>query len=1518
MTKFRKSVVALISAICLVAAVAVGFALQPKPSTRTFADEAIVSTDGDSFSYSDDAHTVITGFDAGYSVSAKLNLAIPEGVTEIAANAFDARAEIIGVELPATLRTIGENAFRNCTGLVEIYNKSNIVLGGTTSTDNGAIAYSALNIYTAEGGSRLDTTTHSGFIFCTDTRTEGEEKDYLVGRFGEAAQIELPAGNYDIRQYAFWNDKALTRVTSAAGANISAVGNFAFFGCENLRTVGLPATVTALGASAFQGCERLTDLNFNDFTALKTIDASAFSGCIALAGLIEFPATLTTIGIEAFYNCARLTQIGFAAGAEKLEVRRAAFRGCNALAVADFRPRSITLYSQAFDGCANLSTAYFKTVSFSKIDDNSTFFGANTTIIYESSAACAAAKTDAAGNADQMTYLVTVSYNEVGRATEPQKIGTAYRLAGRAFNFVEAADKSWGLSSATDANDLFATQEGYSKSVWYTESEGWFAEDKVDAAQMTALLAAETIESDTIELYARYTAAPASVAMNSLSYSETGEGYECDDFLPSDFKRSIYSATLTGANLNQYSKAKNAGEYTVEINLAGNALGKWTNAYQRIVTVTKLTVNPVTLEWQVGGNALNDGTLYVYKNADEDLKYNRNLYVNGIDGYSYDSTLSVTNSIARYTGETVVARLQDGAYTVTYANTENPSAQEGKVKTVATVTLANPNYQFPEVDTVENAARGIAAKKNADGSMEITKVWYIINSGNGLYLDLPHGDFLGTPYSIGNWTYMNAQPTISFPLLEKDGENQRKVITFQLIKDESAIIGENSEIPLTDFDQYVNGSMPVGHYKISFNVPAFTDKDTGETYAQYTETYEFTVSPAEFKETWEFALKSRLKNREDRYQANTVQLYEYSDISSIWTTGALNPSLTGIWATPKYAEYYSQRFELKYNIEGMASNRYYSVAELASDGNLLKPLNPGEYTVYYQLEAKNYQSLVDTSDDTARRGYTFTVNVYGVVEVPTLAPLVFNNKPQSPVVPANELYTAANVSQIGCNDYEIELTLNNEHYRWIHGGSVSAQSERTFAVPFSIVRADNAETAQLSIAQWAYGSYSDKTNAPVWSTLYVKDGEADFISFRLVDKADETKSFGLAEFGTAPVGNYTLIATAKGFRDGDSATHSYNWNELVKTLDITITKGTNTWAVTPNVMQWRYGGYDADVNRILAQATIADANNPVKFTVTYDEKGETPVDGLKEFTAANGVVSEEVAAELAKLRAGSYYLTAKVAETDSYSELKPAPLKFSVNRGENYWEKAPSVVTWVQGKYNAEENPINAVSHFAGDLRIVVTAADSGDVVYDSKEGIDRLKTAKVGVYELKATVAGTDDFSELTDTFTFRVFEKAGLPWWAILLIVVGVVGVIALVFFILHQKGVLQLLTGKVIVAMRTKATVDATIAAVRANKLNEDAKQTAHKVRMKELREQRKLKMKEIAELPLEEQAAALDEMAQVTSKKSERLGRRADKIQQKAEAMRKKVAKQSSAEQAEPAAEEPERNPDVTEETPNVEE
>ena len=45
---------------------------------------------------------------------------IPEGTTVIAERAFEGRADLTGIRLPSSLRTIQPFAFRDCTGLTSI------------------------------------------------------------------------------------------------------------------------------------------------------------------------------------------------------------------------------------------------------------------------------------------------------------------------------------------------------------------------------------------------------------------------------------------------------------------------------------------------------------------------------------------------------------------------------------------------------------------------------------------------------------------------------------------------------------------------------------------------------------------------------------------------------------------------------------------------------------------------------------------------------------------------------------------------------------------------------------------------------------------------------------------------------------------------------------------------------------------------------------------------------------------------------------------------------------------------------------------------------------------------------------------------------------------------------------------------------------------------------------------------------------------------------------------------------
>ena len=305
----------------------------------------------------------------------------------------------------------------------------------------------------------------------------------------------------------------------------------------------------------------------------------------------------------------------------------------------------------------------------------------------------------------------------------------------------------------------------------------------------------------------------------------------------------------------------------------------------------------------------------------------------------------------------------------------------------------------------------------------------------------------------------------------------------------------------------------------------------------------------------------------------------------------------------------------------------------------------------------------------------------------------------------------------------------------------------------------------------------------------------------------------------------------------------------------------------------------------MAEASLKDENNPVIFTIAYDAKGENPVRGLESFITENGVVYEEQANILSTLKVNTYYLFARVKESQSYAGLNPEPYAFKVYKASNFWETVPTISSWTEGAYQVEENQIIANSHFSDDVHIVITLAGQEDkIIYDSKNGIDELAKAKCGFYELKAYVNGTESYDELRYTITFQIFEKPGMPWWGVLLIVLGALALVALVFFILHQSGVLQILSGKFIIAMRTKATVDATIAAVRANKIAEESKRSIDIAKQKELKE---LKNNRI----VTERTSVKNERIKLNTERTDKFQKKAKQMQLKAERMIQKANKKN---------------------------
>ena len=80
---------------------------------------------------------------------------------------------------------------------------------------------------------------------------------------------------------------------SVIPADIPVIGNYAFYTCADLTEINIPASVTEIGWSAFEGCTGLTKIEIPNSVII--IDCYSFAGCSGLTE-ITIPDFIKEIG----------------------------------------------------------------------------------------------------------------------------------------------------------------------------------------------------------------------------------------------------------------------------------------------------------------------------------------------------------------------------------------------------------------------------------------------------------------------------------------------------------------------------------------------------------------------------------------------------------------------------------------------------------------------------------------------------------------------------------------------------------------------------------------------------------------------------------------------------------------------------------------------------------------------------------------------------------------------------------------------------------------------------------------------------------------------------------------------------------------------------------------------------------------------------------------------------------------------------------------------------------------------
>lgn len=182
---------------------------------------------------------------------------IPESVTEIDDFAFAACDSLQKINLPKSLKKIGESAFAN---------------SGITSVD---IPESVRIIQ------------QHAFRECNNLKS-----------------VTIKNGVSEISQRLFRNCISLESISLPD--SIKYIAPYVFQGCAALKSIKIPENVDQISCGCFKSCASLEKVELP--ASLKYINTAAFNGC-SLIKEITLPESVKRINVDAFYGCESLKSI---------------------------------------------------------------------------------------------------------------------------------------------------------------------------------------------------------------------------------------------------------------------------------------------------------------------------------------------------------------------------------------------------------------------------------------------------------------------------------------------------------------------------------------------------------------------------------------------------------------------------------------------------------------------------------------------------------------------------------------------------------------------------------------------------------------------------------------------------------------------------------------------------------------------------------------------------------------------------------------------------------------------------------------------------------------------------------------------------------------------------------------------------------------------------------------------------------------------------------------------------------
>lgn len=266
------------------------------------------------------------------------SVTLPDFITGIYQSAFyhyssagepTYNASLEEIRIPASVTSIGTNAFYACSALKRVYLPDNITSFGNYIASTGSSAADSPVLYCSKDSATAKNITTTVYRYGF---TDPAEPDFSYAYEGDAlilsayhgtdTDVVIPGGISAVGDRAFYENKKLTSVVVPEG--VTEIRDAAFQLCDAMTSVTFPSTLTTIGSHAFNGSMTFDAITLPD--ALTTLGSNSL---LCTIGTIYLPDNITTVGTYPFYDSVMLCCKKGSVTAYNVSAKSTSYRLCD-------------------------------------------------------------------------------------------------------------------------------------------------------------------------------------------------------------------------------------------------------------------------------------------------------------------------------------------------------------------------------------------------------------------------------------------------------------------------------------------------------------------------------------------------------------------------------------------------------------------------------------------------------------------------------------------------------------------------------------------------------------------------------------------------------------------------------------------------------------------------------------------------------------------------------------------------------------------------------------------------------------------------------------------------------------------------------------------------------------------------------------------------------------------------------------------------------------------------------------